>query len=226
MIMVYLLFGCANGMIVMQPVITAHIISTLAADGVQMLDRLLLWLAAMVGVMLLFWFFNGIGRAVEQAFAARLRQTLTLDLYRKLTGLPWEWHQVHHSGETLNKVTTAGKAVYSFANNQFWYLQVYLRLIGSLVGLLVLAPIVGLSVAASIPLFYLALRQCNTRQIGYDAAVNLEEGRVASGLLDYVGNIASILTLRLADSTGRNLDGRFDSLRRAQAAGRHVGMSG
>src|SRR6266436_4038973 len=85
----------------------------------QARNDLLLMLAA-VGVA---WTMHGPARIVERFTALVVRERFADALHAKALALPVRWHEQHHSGDTLHRMTRATTSLASFAQSQFIYLQ-------------------------------------------------------------------------------------------------------
>ena len=158
MVLIYALLVCSNTVALIRPVIVGGIVATVATSGPHFLRNLLFWLGALVASQILYWVFIGPARIQERKLGLALRQSVTERLYDDVTSLPWAWHQAHHTGDTINRISTATKALYSFADNQFDYMNTFTRLIGGTLLLLVIAPRVGLVIACIGPPLYYAIR--------------------------------------------------------------------
>jgi len=146
---------------------------------------------------------------MERLIAIDVRGRFADGLYAKLMSLPLPWHEAHHSGETLHRLDKSSRALFGFAQNQFIYLQNLVSLVGPIVALLLISPMTGLAALAG----YLSVAVLLVR---FDAATlrlaereNREERRYAAALTDCLGNISTVLTLRLQAATRRLLDQRL-----------------
>ncbi len=158
------------------------------------------------------WALHGPGRILERSVGVRVRQGLTDALYDKLTQAPLAWHDRHHSGEMQHRVGQASQALYGFAQNQFIYLQAVVNFVGPIVALWLLSADTGalailgyLVVAVVILRFDGALMRLAERE-------NQAERRYSTGLIDFLGNIATVIGLRLQAGTRRLLRRRLDAV--------------
>lgn len=177
-------------------------------------EALLLMLAAGVAG----WLLHGPGRVVERFTALRIRERFSDAIYAKLMRLPMGWHETHHSGETIQRVGKANLALFGFAQNQYTYLRNAVGLFGPLVALFAISAPVGLAaVAAYAVLGAVVLRLDRTMARLIDDE-NVAERRYTAELVDSLGNVATVLTLRLEQATRsammRRLHAVFAPLRR------------
>src|SRR3982074_3701509 len=102
-------------------------------------NDLLLMLAA-VGVA---WTMHGPARIVERFTALVVRERFADALHVKTLALPVRWHEQHHSGDTLHRMTRATTSLASFAQSQFIYLQNTVSVVGPIAALFLVSPATG-----------------------------------------------------------------------------------
>jgi ABC-type multidrug transport system fused ATPase/permease subunit len=212
MLLIYGLLVCSNAVALTRPIIIGGIVTTVATASPNFKTNLLLWLTAMVASEILYWAFIGPVRIQERKLGLALRQSVTERLYNDVTSLPWAWHQAHHTGDTINRINTATKALFGFADNQFDYMNTFVRLIGATLLLLIIALKVGIVIACVAPPLYYAIRKFDLITIRLSEEQNLSENNLSAGLLDHIGNIVTLLALRLAHIGRNDLQGRFAKL--------------
>src|SRR5688572_19082541 len=155
---------------------------------------------------------------MERTVGLRVRRGVAGDLYARLSRAPLAWHERHHSGDLQHRVHQASTALGSFSQSQFVYLQNVINLVGPVIALLALSATTGMiamvgfvATAFVIVRFDLSLMQLAVRE-------NQAERRYAARLLDFVGNVSAVASLRLQTATQRLLDTRllavFEPLRR------------
>jgi ABC-type multidrug transport system fused ATPase/permease subunit len=215
----------AMSMSVSRPVVIGKLIQTLAADSPEFHRQLFLWLGVLVLNTVLFWVFLGPSRLIEQNLARDLKQRFIEDIYRKVTSLSWGWHQSHHSGDTLSRINKASTELYNFTNNQFWYVQIFSRLLGSTVMLLLVAPQVGCVIAITAPMLYVVIRYFDKKLMALTTRQNKLDASLSGMLADFIGNIGSLLALRLASSTLVTLSQRFAPIRENADRGTRLGVA-
>lgn len=176
------------------------------------------WAALVIGAHLLSWSLHGPGRVLERTVSVRVRQRLSDALYGRLTQAPLAWHERQHSGELQHRITQASQALYQFAQNQFVYLQIVVNFFGPLFALYLLsAPsgafaLVGsITIAVIVSRFDLALMRLAAQE-------NQAERRYAAALLEGLGHVGTVLSLRLGGAMrqllARRLQAVFLPLRR------------
>lgn len=177
------------------------------ALGAAAWDMALIFIACVAS-----WALHGPARVLERFVAIRIRERFADTLYVKATSLPLDWHEHHHSGETIERVQKAGGALFGFAQNQFVYLQNTVSLIGPIAAIFLLSVPTGIAALASYALIALMLVRLDRVMIRLNRAQNQAQARYAATLVDCLGNIATVLTLRLAEPTRRLVGARLSDV--------------
>ncbi|TMA42123.1 MAG: ABC transporter ATP-binding protein [Deltaproteobacteria bacterium] len=174
-------------------------VNALQAHGMEGITRarndLLLMLAA-VGVA---WTMHGPARILERFTALVVRERFADALHVKALALPVRWHEQHHSGDTLHRMTRATTSLASFAQSQFIYLQNTVSIVGPIAALFLISRATGATALAG----YAAIGYFVVRIDAFMVLLVREENRADrrynSALVDCLGNIATVLTLRLQE---------------------------
>jgi len=180
----------------------------------QARNDLLLMLAA-VGVA---WTMHGPARIVERFTALVVRERFADALHAKALALPVRWHEQHHSGDTLHRMTRATTSLASFAQSQFIYLQNTVSVVGPIAALFLISRATGVAAMvgyAAIGFFVVRIDAFMVRLVREE---NRAERRYHSALVDCLANIATVVTLRLQEPMRKMLRSRvlevFAPLRR------------
>jgi ATP-binding cassette, subfamily B, bacterial len=188
------------------PWLAGRAIDTVQAGGTEQIGRAGLITVAIFLVYVLAWTMHGPGRIIERNVGLLVRAAVADALYAKLAGLPLAWHEAHHSADMQQRAKQAGSALSDFAQSQFLYLQNIVNVIGPLVAL----SLMSLWTGALAMLGYIAVASVIIR---FDRQIvrlvhrqNVLERRYAVRLLDFLGNIGTVLSLRLS-SVSRRLVG-------------------
>jgi len=199
-----LLMG-SQGVRLAVPWFAAQAIDALQKGGPSSLTRALAWVGAVMASSIVSWMLHGPGRVLERRVGMRVRETLSDELYTRLTAAPLSWHERHHSSDMQQRVRQSTQALYEFSANQFIYLQSLVGLVGPLVALAALSPPIGL--AAFVAFGALALLSVwIDRTLMRLATQEMEaERRYGAGMADFLGHIGTVLSLRLQDASRRLL---------------------
>ena len=191
------------------PWFAAQAIDALQKGDPGSLGRALAWVGCVMGASIGAWTLHGPGRVLERRVGMRVRESLSDELYCRLTAAPLGWHERHHSSDMQQRVRQSTQALYEFSANQFIYLQSLVGLVGPLVALAALSPGVGL--AAFLAFGSLALVSMRIdRTLMKLALQEMEaERRYGAGMADFLGHIGTVLSLRLQEASRRLLQLRL-----------------
>lgn len=188
------------------PFMAAQAINTIQSHGREGLAGAALWIAGALALHVLSWLLHGPARVLERTVALRVRQSVSDTLYTRLVGAPLPWHQQHHSGDLQHRVGQASRALSGFTQTQFIYMANVFQLVGPVLALWWVSKLTGVLalvgfalVAASVLRFDRVLMRLAGHEI--DA-----ERRYGARLLDFVGNISALASLRLQAATRTLLD--------------------
>jgi ATP-binding cassette subfamily B protein len=165
-----------------------------------------------LGATVASWVMHGPGRVIERTVAVRVRQQLSDRLYRRVSGLPLAWHEKHHSGETLHRIQKTTLALSDFAGSQFIYLQNFVNLVGPVIALMVLSSVTGAIAIAGFLAIGLVIVRFDKVLMRLVRAQNDAERRYSSALVDALGNVSTVISLRLQQATSVLLDTRLTAV--------------
>ena len=201
------------------PWLAGQAVNSLQRGGDGAFAQAALWVLAVIAVYVLAWAFHGPGRVLERTVGVRVRQGVSEALYDKLVQAPLAWHERQHSGEVQRRVTQASVALHEFAQSQFVYLQIAVNFIGPLVALSLLSALTGWVAAIGYVIVGVIVLRFDRALVRLTARENDAERRYGAGLLDALGNIATVTGLRLQGSMrtllGRRLEAVFAPLKRS-----------
>jgi ATP-binding cassette, subfamily B, bacterial len=191
------------------PWLAAQAINAIQLSGAQGLQQagsviLLILLAACVS-----WALHGPGRVIERSVGIHVRANLADRLYRRVAALPLSWHETHHTGETQQRLEKATQALYSFAQSQFIYLQNFVNLAGPVVALLLLSAPTGAAALAGYLLIGLVIVRFDRALLRLAQRENQAHNRYSAALVDCLGNISTVISLRLQQATRSILASRL-----------------
>jgi len=209
----YLALLCANVMLSFQPVVLAKIINTAQAGEADAVEKVL-GLAILYGSLTLaFWCLHGPSRLIERKVAFATSRKFIEDLYRMITEMPLRWHQDHHSGETINRIRKAERALFQFAQTQFVTIQIVVRTLSSFIMLAFFSVSAAVASAVSILVIACIIRRFDNHLRPTIKATNEAEHFMNSALYDYIGNIITVITLRMQGNTGSEVQSRYEKIK-------------
>lgn len=193
----YIALLFANSLLLLEPLVIGQIMNVLQEGGENVLKNVLPWIFLLPAIDVVFWCFHGPARVSERMNGFFASQKYTESMFQMVTELPMSWHRDHHSGESYDKIAKAKSALQEFIDEGFMYIETIIRLVVASIAILLFLPyygglvfVVGAVVIATIRIF-------DKKIISLQQKVNTLENHVASGLFDYVSNIATVITLRL-----------------------------
>ncbi|MFP2897633.1 ATP-binding cassette domain-containing protein [Corallococcus sp. 4LFB] len=194
------------------PLLAGMAINTIQAWDASSFRKAGQLVAAILGVELLAWVMHGPGRILERNVALKVRASAADALYGKLSSLPLSWHGAHPSGEVQHRVQQSTRALFDLTQSQFVYLQNGINLAGPLLALTMISSTLGaLALAGYLVLGVLVMR-FDRVLMRLAARENMAERQYAAGLLGFLGNISTVLCLRLASTSRAALGRRMDAL--------------
>jgi ABC-type multidrug transport system fused ATPase/permease subunit len=201
------------------PWLAAQAINALQRGSEGSIGAAALWVLAVVLVYVVAWAMHGPGRVLERTVGVRVRKGVSDALYLRLAQAPLAWHERHHSGEVQRRVAQASVALHQFAQSQFVYLQNAVNFVGPLVALSLLSVLAGWIAAIGYIVVGIVVLRFDRALMRLAERENEAERRYAAGLLDVLGNIATVTGLRLQRSMrtllGRRLEAVFAPLKRS-----------
>ena len=172
--------------------------------------------AGYIGLVLLTfvaaWLMHGPGRILERAVGVRVRQAHADALYSKLMRLPMAWHDRNHSSDVQQRMGQATGALYGFTQNQFVYLQSAVNLIGPLIALSIFSGSLGIIALVGYVIVGFTILRFDRVLMRLATEENTAERRYQAGIMDFLGNVSTILALRLQENTRRLLGERITSV--------------
>ena len=201
------------------PWLAAQAINPIQSHGAAGLERAAGWIALILAAAAASWAMHGPGRIIERSVGVWVRENLADRLYARLAELPLAWHEKHHSGETVLRMRQTSNALFDFAQSQFIYLQSFVNLTGPVIALALLSAPLGVAALAGYTIIGIVAIAFDRALARLVAEQNRAERRYAGTLTDCLGNVATILSLRLQRATrklvGERLAAVFLPLRRS-----------
>src|SRR5882724_5481743 len=181
-------------------------LQTRGMEGIVRARNDLLLMLAAVGVA---WTMHGPARIVERFTALVVRERFADALHAKALALPVRWHEQHHSGDTLHRMTRATSSLSSFAQSQFIYLQNTVSVVGPIVALFLVSRATGAAAMVGYAAIGYFVIRIDAFMVLLVREENRAERRYNSALVDCLGNIATVLALRLQEPMRRLLRSRL-----------------
>jgi ATP-binding cassette, subfamily B, bacterial len=176
-----------------------------AISGQEGLMQLWWYLGMLLLLSVGFWLFHGPARLVERRNAFFVRRAFKQYLFTIVTSLPMQWHKVNHSGQTINRISKASQALFSFSENSFQAIGMVISPLGALIALALVMPSAAFVAGGVIVCFLSVVVLFDRVLLPLYGQVNERDHYVASALHDYITNIKTVVTLRLEPLTHTEL---------------------
>lgn len=189
----------------LSPYALGNAIDILQEFGLLKYKEIILWLLSGLFALIIYWIFHGPARIVERKVALKLKQNFKLSMYDKLTCLELKWHQHHHSGNVISRIQRSSNALYHFAESQHIYIETFVRFIVSILFLLWISIPIGISCLLTSILLLIGIVIFDRKLVKLYDLENDIENETGGILVDYINNMATVLTLRLGQLTKMEL---------------------
>ena len=194
------------------PWLAAQAINTVQVSGSADLHSAASYVALIFLVYVAAWSMHGPGRILERHVSLRVRRQVADAIYMRLASLPLAWHESHHSGEVQQRAQQSAHALFDFTQCQFLYVQSFVNIVGPLVALWIVSGWVGALAFVGYVAIGSAILRFDIKLMRLASAENDAERRYTAMLLDFLGNIATLFSLRLADASRKRLAERLDAV--------------
>jgi len=209
---IYMVFFTIAGLI---SLITPFLIGTIFNDiqhtiSTQQEIASLHWkMAALLLVTVMFWFFHGIGRVMEQRTGFFVKRNYVNDKIYKVLELPTKWHKDHHSGDTIDKINRASSSLEDFSGHiTFQLVYGIVNFLGSLIILFFIDAIIGVfALAFSTVTIFIISRIDKNLEKKYEE-LNKYNNKYSATIFDYLSNVSTIITLRLKKMVSKEIDAK------------------
>jgi ABC-type multidrug transport system fused ATPase/permease subunit len=208
------MFFCGNLVASAQPLVLSKLINAAQNSGGPEAIHTILWLSFLYGALTLaFWGFHGPARLIERRVAFNISRTFVAKLYSVVTEMPLRWHQDHHSGNTINRIRKAERALFQFMQGQFVTIQILVRTTLSILLLAFFSVWAAIASIVSSLLIAALIRRFDRDLVPMVRKTAEAEHHLSSALYDYIGNIVTVLTLRMQGNTGDEIQARYEGIK-------------
>jgi ATP-binding cassette, subfamily B, bacterial len=187
----------------LSPWLGSQALNALQKNGAQALTTAAWYGVAILVAAVIAWSLHGPARVSERRIALLVRKNFINALYAKLMRLPLAWHDRHHSGEVQQCLSQASIALHSFTQNQFGYIKSIVHFIGAGVAITLFSPTLGLIALIGYSVVGTIMTRFDLILMRLAKEENAAERKYQSKLLDFLGNISTIMSFRMQDSSRR-----------------------
>jgi ABC-type multidrug transport system fused ATPase/permease subunit len=191
------------------PLVIAQVLNTLQKQPSHILQHILFWLLGYLGLFLWGAAFHRTGRYYEFQVEFGIYQRFMKQHYTIISELPLQWHTDHHSGDTINRLNKATSALREFTSSQYMYIEHFVTLVGPIIALSVLSWQISLIALIMSSLVMIVIRFYDGLiEKAYKKLMDLEH-HLSSVIYDYIGNIKTVIILKLSRQTAAEVEHRI-----------------
>jgi ATP-binding cassette subfamily B protein len=204
-LLVYGMFTFSNLFDATHPIVFGWFINKIQREPANTLKNAAIYAAAYLFLKFGEWCFHGPARVMERELAFNLSRNFLQERYHQALHLPVKWHQDHHSGSTINRIRKAYEALKAFFDGGFMYLHALYKFIFSFIAMLIFSPLFG-SIGILLGMVTIwVIFKFDKPFIKTQEEVNEKEHVISATLFDSLGNIMTVITLRLEKSMENGL---------------------
>ena len=192
-------FIISNSIYLLWPLVMAEILNLVQTGGMSLdnLPKIILLLSSFVLITLGFWLFHGPARVIEHNNAFLVRAKYKKYLLDGVMNLPAAWHTNHHSGDTIDRIEKSSRALHDFAHDTYEVIETVVQLIGAYIALIyfnVHSSYFVITIGIMAVIVILLFDRVLIRQY---YKLNREENKISAKIYDTVGNITTVIILRI-----------------------------
>lgn len=188
----------------------AKLLDTIQKGGAGMVDNIIKYLILLASLNLVFWIFHGPARVIERNLAFRVAKNFREFYFDRVTSLPMSWHKDNHSGQIIDKIDKAGRALEDFAEHNFMYFETIIRYFGSIIALYLILSYFGFVTFIFSFVILCLIVVFDKYLFKKYRETNEKWHKVGAALYDYIGNISTVITLRIEKLVRKELVRRID----------------
>ena len=196
----------------LSPWLGAQALNALQQNGTQALSTAAYYGAAIIAAAVGAWALHGPGRVGERRIALLVRKNFIHAVYAKLMRLPLAWHNRHHSGEVQQRISQSSLALHSFTQNQFQYIKAIVHFLGAAFAIMLFSPVLGLFAVVGYGLVGIIMIRFDVALMRLAKEENAAERTYQARLLDFLGNVATVMSFRMERSSARLVDEKLDQV--------------
>lgn len=207
-VIIFISFSIIGNLIwLLEPLIIGRVFNSIqfSSSDPKLLLHIVKNLSFLIFIVIGFWIFHGTSRIIEQMNAFFVRKNYRKNMLDKVMELPAQWHIAHHSGDTIDKIDKASENLFNFSCEFSMPISMLVAIIGSAAVLLYFdwKSCLIASAISSIILIIIANFDKYLKQ-GYDAIFKFENN-LAAAIHDYIGNIITVITLKLGKKVAEEI---------------------
>lgn len=195
------------------PWVWSKMIDVVQNEGITpaSLHHLLLLLLLPIGLQIVFWSIHGPARVLERVNAFKVRANYRKYLLQGIMTLPMDWHASHHSGDSVDKVEKGASALYEFSGTSFEIIYALVQFSVSFAMLAYFSRSSAFSMLAMVALTVFVTIYFDRILVRQYKELNRAENSVSESVFDAIGNITTIIILRVEKLVFNAIGHKIDS---------------
>jgi ATP-binding cassette subfamily B protein len=181
------------------PLIFAKMMDVIANEGITKTS--IVFLLTLLGFVLLrsvlFWGLHGPARVIERTNAFKARINYRKYLLRGVLTMPLEWHNEHHSGDTIDKVEKGANGLYAFSEDSYESIYALVQLIGSYIILVCYSHSAAYIVLLMLLVSVWITMRFDRILIPQYKELNRAENNIIESIYDAISNVNTVIILRV-----------------------------
>ena len=193
------MFIIANSITFLEPLIVAKILDIVQEEGLtQASFHSLLWYSFAIVLMYLgFWAFHGPARVIEKKNAFIAAANFKKFLMDGTMELPLDWHNEHHSGDTIDKIEKSTQALKEFASVSYEVIEFVVRFVSSYIALAYFNLHSSYLVLLIVIITATMIIRFDKVLSGYYTQLYKIDNSISAKVYDSISNITTVVILRL-----------------------------
>lgn len=208
-ILIYVLFVISMIFAELEPIIIGMLVNTLQEGGDNVIQNSIFWLLMFPATQILFWIFHGSARLIERDLGFHTFKNYNLNIFKRLTNLPYKWHKDNHTGSTMSRIKTSSNAIGSFSEESFMFIQTFTTITISGAAILFFTPLIGSLAIALGVLTTLVIIKFDKILAKLLDKINERKHQVYSTIYDYISNIKTVINLNLEKLAEKEINKKF-----------------
>jgi ABC-type multidrug transport system fused ATPase/permease subunit len=194
-----LMFIIANCIVFLEPLLIGKMLNVIQESGITNANifNLFLYLLGILLIDLFFWLIHGPARVIETKNAFVVRANYKKYLTEGVMAFPLDWHNDHHSGDTIDKIEKGTTALYRYSEGTFQIIEAIIRLISSYIVLTYFNLQSGYIVAFMVVVIFVIISQIDKIVIKQYKTLNNAENKISEKIFDAISNITTVIILRI-----------------------------
>jgi ATP-binding cassette subfamily B protein len=197
----------ANLVAMVQPLIWSRALNELQLNnlGSHNINYILFMIFLIFLSDLVFWFFHGPSRIIENICAFKTQVNYRNFLLKGAIDLNLKWHNDKDSGDTIDKVNKAHDGLYSFSKHFFYVLGAIVKAIVTTFILFSFNFYIGIISLAILVLAFLIIFRFDVFLIPQYNKLNEYDNKISAKIYDALSNIVSVKALHIENQIYKNI---------------------